>query len=397
MHLEFSKKEELFREEVSSWLSKNLKGKFKPVVGRGGSGDQTELLEERVEWEKHMGKSGWTCIGWPKKFGGRNASINEQVIFYEEYTKAGGPGRIGHIGETLAGPTIISFGSKEQQKRFLPKIRLGEEYWCQGYSEPSAGSDLAAVKTKAELVKGKWKINGQKIWTSLAKESDWIFVLCRTTKKSSGREGLSYILEPMSQPGITIQPIKQLTGQSEFNEVFFDNAETQEENVVGEVGEGWKVAMGTLGFERGTSTLGQQMAFEQEFNTVLKIAKENGSSEIPSIKNQLSEAWIGLRIMRFNALRMLSNSRDGLLSKEAMLSKLYWATWHRNLGKLAMDVLGMESEIGDKLPYDLTFLQKMFLFTRSDTIYAGTNQIQRNIISERALGMPKEPRGDNKK
>ena len=273
MHLRFSKQEEEFREEISEWLKENLKGKFKSVIGRGGSGDQTELFKERVAWEQHMGRSGWTCISWPKKFGGRGASINEQVIFYEEYTKAGGPGRIGHIGETLAGPTIISFGTQEQQERFLPKIKLGEEYWCQGYSEPSAGSDLSAIKTKAELVKGKWKLNGQKIWTSLAKESNWIFVLCRSTKRSSGREGLSYILVPMDQPGITIRPIKQITGQSEFNEVFFEDAEADINHVVGEVGNGWKVAMGTLGFERGASTLGQQMAFQQEFETILNLAK----------------------------------------------------------------------------------------------------------------------------
>ena len=203
----------------------------------------------------------------------------------------------------------------------------------------------------------------------------------------------SYLLIPMDQSGISVRPIKQMTGQSEFNEVFFDNAESDLNNVVGEVGNGWKVAMGTLGFERGASTLGQQMAFEQEFMKILNIAKENGSTKIASIRQQLSETWIGLKIMRFNALRMLSNSKEGLLSREAMLSKLYWATWHRNLGKLAMDVLGMESEIGDKLSNELSSLQKLFLFTRSDTIYAGTNQIQRNIISERALGMPKEPRG----
>ena len=393
MRIEFTKEEEKFREEIAGWLKDNLKGEFLSVIGRGGSGDQVEMLNERIKWEQHMGKAGWTCIGWPTEFGGKSASINEQVIFYEEYTRAGGPGRIGHIGETLAGPTIIAFGTKDQQQRFLPNIRLGKEYWCQGYSEPSAGSDLSAVKTKAESLGGKWVVNGQKIWTSLAKESNWIFALCRTKKGSVGREGLSYLLIPMDQSGISVRPIKQMTGQSEFNEVFFDNAESDLNNVVGEVGNGWKVAMGTLGFERGASTLGQQMAFEQEFMKILNIAKENGSTKIASIRQQLSETWIGLKIMRFNALRMLSNSKEGLLSREAMLSKLYWATWHRNLGKLAMDVLGMESEIGDKLSNELSSLQKLFLFTRSDTIYAGTNQIQRNIISERALGMPKEPRG----
>ena len=395
MRIEFSEQEERFRNEISFWLKENLTGPFDSVIGRGGSGDQTGLFSERVKWEQHMGEHGWTCIGWPKQYGGKEATINEQVIFYEEYTRAGGPGRVGHIGETLAGPTILSFGTEEQKERFLPNIRLGKEYWCQGYSEPGAGSDLSAVKTKAELVNGKWKINGQKIWTSLAEESDWIFILCRTTPKLKGRDGLSYILAPMDQKGITIRPIKQMTGESEFNEVFFDDAEADVNDVIGEVGKGWQVAMGTLGFERGASTLGQQIAFEQEFETILSFAKENGKANDPLIRNQISEAWIGLKIMRYNALRMLSNNEDGLLSREAMLSKLYWATWHRNLGKLAMDVLGMESEIGEEGIYNLTKLQKLFLFTRADTIYAGTNQIQRNIISERALGMPKEPRGDN--
>ena len=395
MRIEFSDQEEKFRNEISLWLKENLTGSFSSVIGRGGSGDQTGLFSERVKWEQHMGKHGWTCIGWPKEHGGKGATINEQVIFYEEYTRAGGPGRVGHIGETLAGPTIFSFGTADQVERFLPNIRLGKEYWCQGYSEPAAGSDLSAVQTKAELVNGKWKINGQKIWTSLAQESDWIFILCRTSLRSKGREGLSYILAPMNQKGITIRPIKQMTGESEFNEVFFDDAEADSMDVIGEVGNGWKVAMGTLGFERGASTLGQQMAFEQEFESVIFLAKENGKSKDPLIRQQISEAWIGLKIMRYNALRMLSNNDGGLLSREAMLSKLYWATWHRNLGKLAMDVMGMESEIGEEGNYNLTFLQKLFLFTRADTIYGGTNQIQRNIISERALGMPKEPRGEN--
>ncbi|WP_233560218.1 acyl-CoA dehydrogenase family protein [Oleomonas cavernae] len=303
------------------------------------------------------------------------------------------PGRVGHIGEGLAGPTIIAFGTETQKQRFLPPILKGDELWCQGYSEPNAGSDLANVRTRARLVGDRWVIDGQKVWTSLAHVSDWCFVIARTEEGSQQHRGLSYLLVPMRQKGITVRPIQQMTGTSEFNEVFFDGAETAAENIVGQPGEGWKVAMGTLAFERGASTLGQQMAFHNQLAQVIAIARRNGKARDPLIRQRLAEAWIGLQIMRANALRMLSQADKPELPREAYVSKLYWATWHRDLGKLAMDVLGPEAEIADAGDYALTPLQQLFLFTRSDTIYAGTNEIQRNIIAERALGMPREARG----
>ncbi|KEI71030.1 acyl-CoA dehydrogenase family protein [Endozoicomonas elysicola] len=394
MKISFSPEDEQFRKEVATWLKENLTGEFEQLRFRGGPGDEHMFPEERKKWEEHMAKAGWLCVGWPEEHGGRGLSINQQVIFNEEYARAGGPGHMGHIGEGLAGPTIIAFGTEEQKQRFLPGIANGTEYWCQGYSEPSAGSDLANVKTKAALNEstGQWEISGQKVWTSLAHESDWCFVIARTEPGSKGHKGLSFLLVPMDQPGIEVRPIEQLTGTSEFNEVFFDNAVTDASNIVGKPGDGWKIAMALLGFERGVSTLGQQMQFLNEMDEIIRIAKKNGAAEDPAIRQRIADAWVGLRIMRYNALRMLSGSQDGSLQKEAMIYKLHWATWHANLGKLAMDVLGPESELLDEGPYELTRLQSMYLFTRSDTIYGGSNEIQRNIIAERALEMPKEPR-----
>ena len=392
MDLRFTEEDEAFRREVAGWLAANLRGEFAVVRGRGGPGDEHALFDERLAWERRMGEAGWTCVGWPREHGGREAPLSQQVIFHEEYARAGGPGRLGHIGETLLGPTLIAFGTEEQKKRFLPAIVRVRELWCQGYSEPNAGSDLANVQTKAELVGDEWVISGQKVWTSGAQWSDWCFVICRTEPDAANHQALSYLLVPMKQAGIEVRPIVQMTGTSEFSEVFFDGARTARDNVVGKRGEGWKVAMGTLAFERGASTLGQQHAFANELEKIFDIARANGKAKDPVMRQRLADAWIGLRIMRFNALRMLTNAEHAELGREAMITKLYWATWHRDLGKLAMDVLGADGEIGAALPYDLTALQRMFLFTRADTIYAGTNQIQRNIIAERALGLPREPK-----
>ena len=390
MDLRFTAQDEAFRKEVRGWLAANLRGEFEALRGRGGPGDEHACFEGRSAWEKHLGEAGWIGLGWPEAVGGRGLGFAEQVIFNEEYARARAPGRLGHIGETLLAPTIIAFGSEAQKARFLPAILRGEELWCQGYSEPNAGSDLANVQTRAVLEGDEWVITGQKTWTSLAQWAQWCFVLCRTEPEAPKHKGISYLLVPMDQPGIEVRPIRQITGTSEFNEVFFDGARTAAAHIVGAPGGGWRVAMGTLAFERGASTLGQQLAFSNELSRVIEIARANGRAEEPVMRQRLIDAWIGLKIMRLNALRTLSAANDGVLGREAMITKLFWATWHRDLGKLAMDVLGPESEIAGE--DQLTELQRLFLFSRSDTIYAGTNQIQRNIIGERALGLPREPR-----
>ncbi|MDG1479438.1 MAG: acyl-CoA dehydrogenase family protein [Myxococcota bacterium] len=390
MDLNFSPEDEQFREAVRGWLEDALSGEFAALRGRGGAGDQGELIEERKAWEKALGAAGWLGLSWPKQYGGRALPLTQEVIFNEEYARANAPGRLGHIGETLLGPTLFAFGTEAQKARFLPKILSGEEYWCQGYSEPGAGSDLANVQCRAVLKDGQWEITGQKIWTSMAEWSEWCFALCRTDPNLPRHKGISYLLVPMNQPGITIRPIEQITGGAEFAEVFFEGAKTAEANVVGGVNGGWKVAMGTLAFERGASTLAQQLSFANELDAIIALAKENGAAQDPLIRQRIADAWAGLRIMRLNALRMLTQMEGGVLSREAMITKLYWATWHRDLGELAMDVLGDDGilQAGDALHP----LQRLFLWTRCDTIYAGSNQIQRNIIAERALGLPRGPR-----
>jgi alkylation response protein AidB-like acyl-CoA dehydrogenase len=395
-----SAEDRAFRDEVRTFLEESLSGDFAAVRGRGGPGDEHALFDERLAWERHLGAHGWTCVGWPTEHGGRGLPLRQHVIYYEEYARAQGPGRLGHIGEGLLGPTVMAFGSAEQQQRFLPPIVAGEELWCQGYSEPDAGSDLANVATRAELddAAGEWTLHGQKVWTSLAHWADWCFVIARTSPPADARRkhgGLSYLLVPMRQDGIEIRPIVQVTGDSEFNEVFFDGARTDAANVVGGEGNGWKVAMGTLAFERGASTLGQQLNFRNELDAVTELARRTGVAADPVMRQRLAGAHIGLEIMRLNALRTLSGTENGTLGREAMIGKLYWATFHRGLGELAMDVMGTAAtvcgDLGDPTTYDPDPLQRLFLFSRSDTIYAGSNEIQRNIIGERALGLPKEP------
>jgi alkylation response protein AidB-like acyl-CoA dehydrogenase len=391
MHLRFSDEDEAFRGEAAEWLETQLSGEFAQVRGRGGPGDEAALVEERKAWERRLGEGGWIGLGWPKQYGGRALPLTQQMIFHEEYARAGGPGRIGHMSEGLLAPTVIDFGSEEQKRRILPPILKGEEIWCQGYSEPNAGSDLANVQTRARLEGEEWVIDGQKVWTSWAEWADWCFVVCRSDPDSQRHKGLSYLLVPMRQPGIEIRPILQMTGDAEFSAVFYDGARTARENILGAPGEGWKVALATLSYERGASTLGQQMNFRRELDQIIEIARRNGKSQDPVIRQRLADAWIGLELQRYNALRALGSSGDAA-DRAAFITKIFWATWHRDLGKLAMDVLGPESEIAEGAPYELTRLQRLYLFTRSDTIYAGSNQIQRNIISERALGMPREPR-----
>ena len=388
----FGESIEKFRQDTRLWLESHLVGKYKKLRGRGGPGDDEALFHERLEWEQLMAKHGWTCLGWPEKFGGRQLNLLHEVVFNEEYARIGGPGRLNHIGETLLGPTLIEFGTEAQKQRFLPKISKVEELWCQGYSEPNAGSDLANVQTRAHLENEQWVIEGQKVWTSHAHDSQWCFVLCRTDCKQKRHRGLSYLLVPMEQSEIEIRPIRQLTGTCEFNEVFFNRATTDEHLVVGEVNDGWRIAMATLAYERGTSTLGQQLMFEQEYQSMLTIAQENGSAKEPHIRQRLADCWIELKIMRFNAIRTLSGISKGKLPREAMMNKLYWANLHKKMGELAMEILGPEGMLLKKHPYGLTPEQRLFLFSRSDTIYAGSDQIQRNIIGERALGLPKEPK-----
>ena len=383
-----------FASAIREWLAENLTEDFADLRGLGGPGREHEAHDERLAWDRHLAAAGWTCLGWPKEYGGREATLSQQVIFHEEYARANAPARVSHVGEELLGPTLIAFGTEAQKQRFLPGIKTVSELWCQGYSEPGAGSDLAAVSTSARLDGDEWSVNGQKVWTSLAHVADWCFVVARTEPGSVRHKGLSYLLVPMDQPGIEVRPIIQLTATSEFNEVFFDDARTAADLVVGEPGDGWKVAMGTLTFERGVSTLGQQIGFERELEGIADLAKSNGKADDPLIADKLTRAAIGLRVMRSHALRTLAAVDAGTGGSEASVAKLLWANWHRSLGELAMEVSGAPALIAEGEPENggLSELQRLYLFTRADTIYGGSNEVQRNIIAERVLGLPREAR-----
>ncbi len=388
MDFRFDSADERFRDEVRTWLAENLTGAFAQLIDKGGPGREHELIPERQAWERRLGEAGWIGLGWPQEAGGRGLSWTRQVIFAEEYARAGAPGRVGHIGEQLLGPTLLMSGTAEQRSRFLPGILDGTELWCQGYSEPDAGSDLAAVRTRAELRDGEWRVTGQKVWTSLAQFADWCFVLARTDPAAERHRGLSYLLVPMNRPGVEVRPITQLTGTSEFNEVYFDDARTAAGNIVGAPGEGWKVAMGTLAVERGVSTFGQQMGFQREYDAVLSAARDNGAIEDPDIAARLVDAWIGLRVMRYTALRTLGAAPGAVPGAESNIAKLLWAPWHQRLGELAVDVAGPAATLGGR-GEELSDAQRLFLFTRADTIYGGSSEIQRNVIAERMLGLPR--------
>ncbi len=395
MDLRFTPQQEAFRADARAFLADRLRdgGRFAVVRGRGGPGDEHELFEERWEWEQELGRHGWIGLGWPASVGARGATLLEQVIFYEEYARAGGPGRVGIVNEGLIGPTIVHFGDDAQRAKFLPGILAGTEIWCQGYSEPNAGSDLANLSTRAVRDGDQWVITGQKVWTSLAHWAHWCFVLCRTDPDVPRHRGISYVLCPMSQAGIDIRPIVQITGNSEFNEVFFDGARAAVADTVGGPEGGWKVAMGTLAFERGASTLGQQLAFENELVAITDTARGNGAAADPVVRQRLARAWITLKVMRFHAMRSLSALESGGVDRASAIHKLFWANFHRALGELAVDVLGPAATIAphDGACYSLTTPQRLFLYSRADTIYGGSNEIQRNVIGERALGLPKEP------
>jgi alkylation response protein AidB-like acyl-CoA dehydrogenase len=387
-----SSEDKAFRAEVRTWLEDNLVGEFAALKGLGGSGKDLEAHDERLEWDRHLAKHGWTCIGWPTDQGGRGLSLMQQVIFHEEYARADAPSRVNHLGEELLGPTLIAFGTEAQKARFLPGIRSVTELWCQGYSEPNAGSDLANVATRARLEGDEWVIDGQKVWTSLAQFADWIFVIARTEPGSQRHAGLSFLLVPLEQDGVEIRGIEQLTTGAEFNEVFFTGARTAADLVVGEPGNGWAVAMALLGFERGVSTLGQQVGFQRELASLVELARSNGAIDDPIVRDRLAKADAELEVIRLNALRTLSqDNASEQAAGSASIAKLLWANWHRTLGEVAMEVRGFAGLIAGP-GYDLDEWQRLFLFTRSDTIYGGSDEIQRNILAERVLGLPREAR-----
>jgi alkylation response protein AidB-like acyl-CoA dehydrogenase len=340
------------------------------------------------------------------------------VIVAEEFQRAGAPMRADFFGDTLVGPTILQWGTEEQKQEFIPQILRGEIAWCQGFSEPDAGSDLGSLKTTAVLDGDEWIINGQKIWTTQGMEADYIFVLCRTDPQAAKHKGISYLLCPMHQPGVEVRRIRQPDGGGEFCEVFFTDARCPATNVVGGVDDGWKVAMTTLGFERGVNATTSYRRFERELEHVIELARANGAIDDPVVRQGLARCWSKVQIMRINGLRSLSSvlhgkewsdeQRRGVAALSAV-NKMFWSEYHQEVMDLAMCILGMRGQLleaavdefesvpgyGRRKPapdYPANALQSSFFFSRSETIWGGSAEIQRNIVGERSLGLPREPR-----
>lgn len=409
MDLDYPPDAEAFRKEIRHWLEENLPEGW-------GSPEFSMTKDERArfqeEWTKKLVAGGWICASWPREYGGKGLSLVQQVVLAEEFARADAPVRADFFGDTLVGPTILQWGTEEQKREFIPGILNGTISWCQGFSEPDAGSDLASLKTRAVLDGDEWVINGQKVWTTQAQFADYIFLLARTDPEAEKHAGISYLLVPMHQPGIEVRPIEQVDGSAEFNEVFFNDARCPKENVVGGVGNGWKVAMTTLGFERGTSAATGYRRFARELDRIVEEARRRGKDKDPLVRQRLAAAWSAIKIMQINGYRSLTDALNGTHHAAALgaCNKMFWSETHRRTMELAIDVLGAEGQVlrgepeGAELTggrtgsrrgrsdYPVDELQGSFFFSRSETIWGGTAEIQRNIVGERVLGLPKEPK-----
>jgi alkylation response protein AidB-like acyl-CoA dehydrogenase len=409
MDLTYPQEAESFRKEIRAWLEDNLpEGWF----DEGFEMTPEERAAFNDAWPQKLFDGGWICASWPTEYGGKGLSILENVVLNEEFARAKAPMRADFFGDTLVGPTILQWGTEEQKQFFLPKILKGQIAWCQGFSEPEAGSDLASLKTKADLDGEEWIITGQKVWTTQAQYADYCFVLARTDPSASKHKGISYLLVPMKQDGIEVRPIVQPDGSAEFNEVFFTEARCPKDAVVGGVNNGWKVAMTTLGFERGSSATTGYRRFEREYDNIVEKARANGRIQDPLIRQRLMRQWSDIQIMRINGLRTLTaalhDRKDLGTATLGATNKMFWSETHRTTMELAIDILGMEGQILTGKPgeefvpgmgkreaardYPVSALQAAFFFSRSETIWGGTAQIQRNIVGERILGLPKEPK-----
>jgi alkylation response protein AidB-like acyl-CoA dehydrogenase len=395
MDLTFTPEQEQFRLRVRQWFEENL-----PEGWGTPHFKWPESIEERKkwmrEWERKLYEAGFAGLSWPKEYGGQGMTIVEEAIFNEEAGKLNAPLGFNVLGKLLLGPTLLLYGSEEQKKRFLPPLLRGEEFWCQGFSEPNAGSDLASLQTRAVLDGDEWVINGQKVWTSFAHYADWCFVLARTDPKAPKHKGITFFLVPMNSPGVTVRPLVQLNGNRDFNEVFFDDVRIPKENVVGGVNNGWKVAMSTLGFERGTLALGRQVRFQQELDEMARVSATirtpDGSLAIdnPYYRQRLAQMQAEVRIFRYLCLKTISQLlNEGKLGPDASLQKLYWSTMHVRMGNLGMEILGPEAPYWGEDSVSRGMIQQIHLTSRGEIIYAGSSQIQKNIIAEKILGMPK--------
>jgi alkylation response protein AidB-like acyl-CoA dehydrogenase len=409
MDLTYPTDAEAFRAEIRDWLEVNLPAGW---FDDGFEMSDDERKQFNVAWPAKLFEGGWICATWPQEYGGKGLTTMQGVVLAEEFARARAPMRGDFFGDTLVGPTLLQWGSEEQKQAFLPGILQGKTRWCQGFSEPNSGSDLASLKTTAVLDGDEWVINGQKVWTTGGHHADYCFLLTRTDPDGPKHKGISYLLVPMRQPGVEVRGITQPDGTAEFCEVFFTEARCPKDNVVGGVNNGWKVANSTLAFERGQSATTGYRRFEEEYRLLLEAARANGRIDDPQIRQRLMRYYSKIQILKINGLRNLTaavhGSKDLGVVALGATNKMFWSEMHKAAMELALDVFGADSLLIDTGPptgswpgavrerrragYPVSPMMSAFFFSRSETIWGGTSQIQRNIVGERVLGLPKEPK-----
>jgi alkylation response protein AidB-like acyl-CoA dehydrogenase len=388
MDLGFSSAEEAFREEVRSWLETNLPAEWR----HRGIGGYREDEEEEIqrEWQSRLYEAGWLKLAWPVTEGGRGATPVMQAVYQEEMARAGAPIILGRLGVTLLAPTLLVHGSQWQKEQYVEKILSGELIFCQGFSEPDAGSDLAGLRARAEKKDGRWILNGQKTWSSGAHYADRSFLLARTSTDGEPHKGISFFLVDMKQPGVEVRRIKQMTGGGEFGEIFLTNAEVEERDLVGEPGTGWKIAMTVFGFERGG--LAQAARFERVVSELASLVRNNGHGADPDVRQRVAQAQIEAHVFRLNGLRNLTRAAQGQApGPEASVTKLYWSEMDKRIQETAVSVQGAYGALAPDSPFAIEDgrWQYGWMWAQAETIYAGSSEIQRNIIAERVLGLPR--------
>ena len=409
MDLSYPTEAEDFRVDIRAWLENNLpEGWF----DEGFEMTADERTEFNRTWPQKLFEGGWICATWPTEYGGKGLTTMQGVVLAEEFARARAPMRGDFFGDTLVGPTLLQWGTEEQKREFLPGILQGRTRWCQGFSEPNSGSDLASLKTSAVLDGDQWVINGQKVWTTQGHHADYCFLLTRTDTDSPKHAGISYLLVPMDQPGIEVRGLTQPDGTAEFCEVFFTDAKCPKDNVVGGVNNGWKVANSTLAFERGQSATTGYRRFEEEYRLMVEAATANGAISDPVIRQRLMEYYTKIQILKVNGLRNLTMAVTGKKDLGTIAlgatNKMFWSEMHKAAMELALDIHGADAMLVDSGPpsgswpgamrekrrdgYPVSGMMSAFFFSRSETIWGGTSQIQRNIVGERVLGLPKEPK-----
>ncbi len=395
MDLSFTEEEERFRQRVRTFMQENLpEGWGKPGY-KYPTGEASTQFQR--QWTRRLHQAGFLGMAWPREYGGQGASQIELAIFNEEAARFRAPNPINGVGLILAGPTIMAHGTEEQKKRFLPKILSGEELWCQGFSEPNAGSDLGSLRTRAELVGDEFIVNGQKVWTTQAQIADWCILMVRTDPSAPKHRGISYLLVDMRSPGVTVKPLRQMTGGHEFNEMFFENVHVPRANLLGELNGGWRVGMTTLMNERGTSAFAVWLRYRITFDELVEMARQRlrhgrPATADPVIRQQLAQAYIDLEGLRYVSYRTFSQIlKGGTPGPEGSISKVVWSELNQRMNELAMAIQGPASQLvrGSAYAIEDGRWQFTFLRSRANTIEAGTSEIQRNIIAQRVLGLPK--------